>query len=282
MGVALQAQGSEHFLVVSSDTASAAATGQLLDQVYRRFYESFTQAGFSPKPASDKLICVSLNSYGELDSYGRLADGTEASWMDGFYSYRTNRIAFVRSGGGGRYSAGPRPSGTGRAAYSPAAAVGGGLNVRTVTHELSHQLAFNSGLQRRDLTNPFWLTEGLATNFEAGDVGSCGLGQAGSIYMARLSAAKAGGRLIPLRQFLGLTEMTSGGQATLDAYAQGWGLFRFLYQSHRKELREYMAGLASIWTLPQSSQSLVNRFIGVFGPIEPLERDFQRFIDQGR
>ena len=34
--------------------------------------------------------------------------------------------------------------------------------VATIIHEATHQIAFNSGLQRRFADNPLWLSEGLA------------------------------------------------------------------------------------------------------------------------
>jgi hypothetical protein len=160
-------------------------------------------------------------------------------------------------------------------------AASGGPNIRTITHELAHQLAFNSGLQRRDATYPFWLTEGLATNFEADSPNSVGLGREDSHYRQRLIEAKAGGRLIPLERFVGMTDWTAGlGSATRDAYAQSWGLFHFLLQSHPGELKKYLAELSPLWLPQQNAESLRRRFIAVFGPVKPLEEDFLRSIDQ--
>ena len=157
IGLNLNVQESNHFLLLSSmDPASAASTAAFLNQVSQRFYDSFTRAGFAPCPASDKLVCLCVDNYSELDTYGRLADGAEVSWMDAFYSHRTNRVAVVRNAG----EAGPRPANTGTAgplnarpmpvtaSPRPVAPSSASLNLRTVTHELAHQLAFNSGLQR--------------------------------------------------------------------------------------------------------------------------------------
>ena len=36
-------------------------------------------------------------------------------------------------------------------------------NVATIIHEATHQLAYNSGMQRRYADNPMWVSEGLAT-----------------------------------------------------------------------------------------------------------------------
>ncbi|MCY2925655.1 MAG: DUF1570 domain-containing protein, partial [Planctomycetota bacterium] len=199
MGLSLRTYQSQHFLLLWAGQADAAAqTGGLLDQASRRFHDGFIAAGFPVKPPPDKLVWVCLGSYDALETYGRQADGVEVSWMDAFYSLRTNRVAVVQ--GGGSWATAKAPSaraGAGVAFGSPGAGLtaDGQLNLRTVTHELAHQLAFNSGLQRRGLTYAFWLTEGLATNFEADTPDDVGPGRPSLVYQARLAEAKAAGRL---------------------------------------------------------------------------------------
>ncbi|MCY2928859.1 MAG: DUF1570 domain-containing protein [Planctomycetota bacterium] len=261
-------------------------TGRSLDQVYRRFYEQFNRAGFEPKTPPDKLVWVCLDSYRALEAYGRAADGAEVSWMNAYYSHRTNRVAAAMMGGVRTAQAAGRPSGSaGKLAASgdsdSGEAVVGGLSVRTITHELTHQLAFNSGLQRRGATYPFWLTEGLATNFEADSPDSVGLGREEARYRQRLIEAKALGRLIPLERFLAMTEWNAGqGAATRYAYAQAWGLFHYLMATRPAALRAYMAELASPWLGPQDGESVRRRFVAAFGPAGPLEEDFRRSIDR--
>ena len=67
--------------------------------------------------------------------------------------------------------------------------------------------------------------------------------------------------------------------ALLDAYSQAWGLFCFLFERHRGELKEYMSQLSGSWFAPQDEQSMKRRFVSVFGPLEALEKDFRQFID---
>ncbi|MFB3892532.1 MAG: DUF1570 domain-containing protein [Phycisphaerae bacterium] len=277
-----QAHETSHFMVVSAvDSATAAAAGKFLDQVADRFYCSFSRAGFSLKPPPDKLICVMLDSYADLDAYGRTADGVEASWMDGYYSYHTNRIAVVQFEAAARPAVSRVRTSGDRAAYaysSASPAADDGPKLTTITHELAHQLAFNSGLQRRDTVYPFWLTEGLAANFEADGTGSYGLGQQVSRYRGRLGQAKAGGRLIPMERFLDMTDAPSGSQQAIrDAYAQAWGLFNYLLARRRGDLRNYMAGLGPRSAL--GGPSLKREFAAAFGPIDALEKDYLSFIN---
>jgi hypothetical protein len=229
------------------------------------------------------LIWVSLNSYGALEAYGRVADGAEVSWMDAYYSQRTNRVVTAMAVGrpAAQAAGGARGSSSNIAAFGDPGGeqvASGGMNIRIITHELTHQFAFNSGLQRRGATYPFWLTEGLATNCEADSLDLVGLGHEDNRYQHRLSEAKAGGRLLPLNQFVGMTEYPEG-LATRDLYAQSWGFFHYLLQSHPFALKNYMAELSSVWLPQQNAESLRHRFIAVFGPVKPLEEDFLRFID---
>lgn len=192
--------------------------------------------------------------------------------MDAFYSYRTNRVAVVRSGQP------QRPPGDRGDARGTVAAFGGhaggevprgGLNLRTATHELAHQLAFNCGLQKPGAVYAFWLTEGLATNFEADGSGAMGLGREDARYRLRLAEAKEAGRLIPLEQFVGMTELAAGGaEATKDAYAQAWGLFRYLYEHRREQLRRYVLEAGA------GGEAAV-RFAACFGEIGALEREME-------
>lgn len=271
-----------YFLLSSADNESAASTGRFLEQVHDRFYESFGRAGFALRPVPGKLTCVCFDSYGQMNAYARGTDGVESSWMDGYYSYRTNRIAAVRVSGQGEVRT-PGPSAPSAAIYRDPSGLsgGGGLNLRTMTHELAHQLAFNSGLQNRSVTYPFWLTEGLATNFEADDSGRYGLDVNDSRNRGRLAQAKSRGALVPLGQFVGMIELSAApSQSVQDTYAQAWGLFHYLMQSRGRELKGYMAGLSQSWAGQQDPQSLRRRFIQAFGPIEPLEKGFLQFIDE--
>ncbi len=273
-GADLQSCQTDHFILLSSaDGPSAASTGALLERMRQRFIASFDAAGFSLQLSPDRLVCVCLDSYQQLESYARLVDDVEASWMGGYYSYRTNRVAFVRFPSAARAPANAAPSASSKAVAAYCGREGDGMNLRTVTHEMTHQLAFNSGLQPKSVEYPFWATEGLATNFEADDPAACSLSRSDAGYMARLARAKAAGRLIPLAQFVAMTGVSSDDQAARDAYAQAWGLFHYLFLNRRPQLQQYMAR----WSPNQSPQ---RQFTDAFGPIAPLERDFQRFLAQ--
>jgi hypothetical protein len=121
----------------------------------------------------------------------------------------------------------------------------------------------------------------LATNFESDSLDTVGLQWKDCRYRQRLIEAKASGRLISLEQFTGMTPQSVGpGASTLDAYAQSWGLFRYLLERHPDALKKYMSELASVWTPRQNPETLRRRFIAVFGPVRPLEEDFLRFVDR--
>lgn len=285
LGQPLQLYPSEQFLLLSAgDTGTATRTGRLLDQVSRRFHDGFARAGFAVHPPADKLVWVCLGSYEALEAYGRQADGVEVSWMDAFYSLRTNRVAVVRPGpGAGTAKGGTVAQAGGTVAFgSPSGGGAGneGLNLRTATHELAHQLAFNEGLQRRGVTYAFWLTEGLATNFEADTPDGVGLGRDAPLYQARLAQAKAAGKLMPLADFAAMTQLPAGSpaQATREAYAQAWGLFHYLFAHRREQLRAYMKISAEASPGDPGESQLRERFVSCFGEIAALQEEFHRSI----
>ena len=121
-----------------------------------------------------------------------------------------------------------------------------GHNISTIMHEAAHQLSFNSGLMSR-----FWPTvhfgspRGLACYCEATNQGSwLGIGEPNPERIAALGKAlnaKAG--LLPLTTMIpGDKWLSPKGEETtvLQAYAQGWALFRWLMEEKPAKLREYM------------------------------------------
>src|SRR5688500_3134946 len=129
-------------------------------------------------------------------------EGLDVPWSGGLYSWRTNRAAFFDSADSEPFREGRR-IGEELAAEAkqlreqiealPASDTRGRLQLRdklrqtqwritrfdrrigelaghvtgdVTRHEVTHQLFFNSGVQKRGRGYPFWLSEGLAGLFE--------------------------------------------------------------------------------------------------------------------
>lgn len=284
MGLALQVHESKQFLLISADDSGAAErTGEILDQASARFHGAFAAAGLPATVPAGKLVWVCFATYDALEAYGRQVDGVEVSWMDAFYSLRTNRVAVVQGASGATTAKAParqRSEGVAFAGPGGQTPAAGELNLRTLTHELAHQLAFNGGLQRRGLTYAFWLTEGLATNFEADLPADINLGRDDPGYRDRLALTKASGGLIPLEQFVTMTQPPAS--TARQAYAQAWGLFHYLFERRREQLRDYLALSARAPVGEPGERALRQRFVACFGEIAPLQEEFLRFVDESK
>jgi Protein of unknown function (DUF1570) len=154
------------------------------------------------------------------------------------------------------------------------------LNVATVVHEATHQIAFNCGLHTRFADNPLWLTEGMAMYFETPDLES----RAGWRTVGRPNALR-------LRQFqeyardrrppdsLGTligsdARLTDAGTAG-DAYAEAWALSYFLIKTRRQDYVGYLDRLAGkrrlFWDTPEARRA---EFEAAFGKIGEVDKQF--------
>jgi hypothetical protein len=120
-------------------------------------------------------------------------------------------------------------------------------NISTVMHEVTHQLAFNSGVFKRGADNPLWLVEGMAVYCEPTTKGVWrGIGEIAPDRIKPLVEAEADKSLIPLKDLIGsdnwLQKATNSKQVVLG-YSQSWALFRMLIEENPKQLKAYIDGI---------------------------------------
>jgi hypothetical protein len=120
-----------------------------------------------------------------------------------------------------------------------------GTNIRTVMHEVAHQLSFNCGMLNRQGDVPFWLMEGLACYCEATDNGSWqGIGEPSPPLVKTLrTVLTSNGRLIPLSELITRDDWmpwTRDNHTSSLAYAQSWALFRMLVDEQPRNMRDYL------------------------------------------
>ena len=118
-GIELKTQETKHFIILSH-SGNEEETSQILEQSYERFYDHFRRMGIKLNRPQYKLICLCFSSYAEMNKYGSIADMADTSWMEAYYSQNTNKISLVLKMNN--------------------------RHISTTTHELAHQLSFNSGL----------------------------------------------------------------------------------------------------------------------------------------
>src|SRR5207247_2529427 len=102
-------------------------------------------------------------------------------------------------------------------------------NKSVVQHEVAHQLLHNFQVHRRDVMNPVWFVEGLATLFEP-PPGATGAGYnvVNQYRLWRLREADKGG-LPELAELVQEPTMLRGGDMD-RGYAYAWGLTYYLAQ----------------------------------------------------
>lgn len=277
---------SDHFLLLH-DTASerASARAELLEQTHAQFYNVFTSAGFQLQPLREPLLCVLFARQDAFAHYARLVDRIDMSWSGGYYSSRTNRVALYESEDEWRghmhqsYADSGGPSDVdGTVAPIPSSRI----SFASTTHEAAHQIAFNSGLQKRGVMYPFWASEGLATSFESSHLEQAlGPHRDNPVRRFELTDAHRSGRLMPLEEFIVLVGPPSNDAATIGTvYAQAWGLFHFLFQHEREALMHYMAALAKLEPGYRDAQTLREEFITSFGSVADIEQRWHEHLNE--
>jgi hypothetical protein len=277
----------DHFMLVhAAGRGWADYTGQLLEKTYANFYSTFRNAGFTPRPANQRLVWVCFSQRDQFDDYALKADRMDMSWSKGYYSTRTNRVALLQRS---------TPGTTTAKSGSDAATSGAGVyqvfettsktnrdpfvDVANATHEAAHQLAFNSGIQKRGVMYPLWASEGMAANFEAEDAGHFELGGENASRKRDLIEAYREGRLYSLPEFVTLNRLPFGNQQLIhDIYAEAWGFFRFLITERHSDLQKYLAALAKLEPGRRDNSTMRAEFVLAFGSVSGLEKDWQKYL----
>jgi len=155
--------------------------------------------------------------------------------------------------------------------------------VSTIVHEATHQIAFNCGLHQRYSDCPRWFSEGIAMYFETPDLRSSrGWRGIGEVNRIRLSRFRQYLRRRPPDSLKTLVQDDArflDPKQGLDAYAETWALTYFLIRQRPREYLEYLRRLSEKGPLLEDEpEERLASFREVFGPIEPLDREFLRYM----
>ncbi len=284
IGPGVDAHHTKHFTLLHPDhEVWAEHTGKLLEQAHDEFYRAFGAAGFKLKPVDKPLVWLCFPDREGFNDYAQVADRIDMSWSQGYYSARTNIVAVIQT------PAYPKTETDSSAPKTQvvttvypnddASARATRLESARATHELAHQLAFNSGLQKRGVMYPLWASEGLATNFEADASGNITFGATNAFRRRALVGAWRGERLVPLTEFVTLSRINPGdGRAISDIYAQCWGLFQFLMAEYPSQTSRYLKLLAEGEAGYRDEWTMRREFVAAFGPIWKVERKWHDYV----
>jgi len=266
----------EHFSVAhDSQLAEAHRIADLLERAYQKFYAFFQNQGFTLQPSEERLAWI---CFCDRDCFGRYsvwADRRDLSRLAGYYSAKTNRVAVLTP-----LPPPPVPNAKSLDSYNPALIAplsadlaGEPVESLKYSHELAHQLAFNSGLQKRRVMYPLWVSEGIATALEA----ACDR-EFKPLRGRRLAQMGKESRLIPLPHFVSTTRLPGDSRIEQDLYAQAWGLFHFLSTHRLPELKIYLRSFHHLEPRRRSPEELHREFLAAFGSIPLLENAWKEFV----
>jgi hypothetical protein len=277
----LNVLASRHFQVIYLDEVpkkQVLLVAHLLEDTHDKFYATMRKAGFRLDPVQGSLNCVTFSSRSQFDRYARKTEFRRLSWLDGYYSPRTNRVLLLLSSLTDWEKENRKDEGNVIPAYGvsyPSPHPEGSL--ARIAHEAAHQLAFNSGLQKRGVMYPFWVAEGLAASFETGS--ETGPAQLHPVRSRHLLQAYNEGNVRPLEEFLLTVVPRCRSRKELnDLYAQAWGVFHYLFTHHRAELRTYMELLAEDGVGRRTRYHRLKLLQKALPPVNILEAGWQGFL----
>lgn len=229
---------------------------QLLETVYECFLLRFYAYGVQLEIPKQRLKVVLFNDYNDYRQFSLRLSPSLAS-ASGFWSPANNTAVFFDHGTNEEFrmlaelsklmqqrkadaqrERGPGAADTVRLADTLTLLVDiarEDSDIEVVSHEITHQMAGNTGLLPRHVRVPSWVHEGLATYFETPNGASwSGIG---AVNNSRLELYRV---LAPDREHSNI-DFIVGDQifdyaathaGTVHGYSQAWGLTHFLMEKH--------------------------------------------------
>jgi hypothetical protein len=244
LGNGFDVVSTRHYVICTSGRRQYAQwCGNLFERLFSSFHTYWKLRGVKLSEPEFPLVAIVLRDEKEFAAFATKDAGADAATAKGYYSIGTNRMVLYDLTAG----AGGQPADEAEVAASLAAVP---LNVATVIHEATHQIAFNSGMHVRYADNPLWLVEGMAMYFETPDLSSrIGWKKAGELNDHRLdqfrdflSARRAGDSLESL---IGADARFNDAATMPDAYAEAWVLSYYLINKRKEAYVGYLKTLAA-------------------------------------
>ncbi len=213
-----------HYVIVhNTNEAYVRKVGTLFEQLYRGFFAYWKNQRWELPEPRFPLVALVLSDRRSFLEYGMAEVGETAKSVIGYYHLASNRMTTFNVPNLER-------------------------NIATIIHEATHQLAYNCGVQTRFADNPMWVSEGLATFFEAPDFNNPrGWRSIGRVNQVNLERWRNYVRNRPAESLSTLladdTRFRNGATAT-DAYAECWAMTYFLLKTRRKEYVGYLRMLS--------------------------------------
>lgn len=257
-----------HYLVAHPRGERGVWAGRFED-LYRSFVGYFRVRGFDPVEPPYPLVAVVFANQSEYERHVSGSNSGAPSGALGHYEPRTNRVYLYDQSSAG-----------GDDRWDETAA--------TVIHEATHQTAYNVGVHTRFAVGARWVSEGLATMFEARgvyDARSYDRGES-RLNLGRLIDFQRD--VLPDRPLGTIEAFIASDQAfertPIPAYAQAWALTYFLAETRPSEYGDYLARTADRPLFSDySAAERVRDFRGAFGDdLTLLDSHFESFFRELR
>jgi hypothetical protein len=276
---------SAHFTVLSDcDEQSAQMQAEAMEDTYLLYYRNAAAIGLRPMPPANRLVCVLFERFDDYTDFLRKFEGAQNAWSAGYYSWRSNRTSFFHDRDNPVFKdvrekitsleekikelhGEMENLGAGQTAKrltiqdqlkhnsAQLADINARLNyagrISTLSktrHEATHQLLFNSGVQRRGKDYPFWLGEGLAMLFESVDgEGRAGPGLVNGHRLRTYRGLQANNELIPLADLMReRPKDNDSAEQVSGRYAQAWALTHYLWNKQPARMAAYLKAMDQI------------------------------------
>lgn len=274
----------DHFVVCYNTTdVYAQWNANLYERMYNGMRRFWSEKGIDVHEPRFPMVALIFSTQEEYLNYAK-RDFAGAEGTYGYYEMMANRLAtFDLTGIEGMIPAGVRIQREELITeiFSRPQAE---RQVATILHEASHQIAFNTGVQKRLGDNPLWVSEGMATFFESPDFSKAGgWGGTGKVNRFQLNNLRRLASQRPEDSLLRLIvrdEVLRNGDTSQAAYAESWGWTFFLIKRRPKQYVEYLELLESRPPgQPSDAKQRLADFKKCFGDdLDKLNREFVRFI----
>lgn len=290
-----------------------------LERTHHQFMRFAKRLGLAPLPLKHKLVCVLFKDRDAYVDFARTQDKASASWIAGYYAPGADRVVFynvehsegisearqklsdmqkeikllrrnislTQRQGSRRQSASLREN-IGRYQKhfehetSRIDRFASSLSAATTVHESIHQLFFHTGIQSPRVEYPLWISEGIATAFETGDIKvpfgpDRDYDQRREEFLRMLQKNE----LFNLAQLVSMVEITSGDEDVVRrVYHQSYALVTWLCRFRAEGMREYLNMMRLEHHGESTPQRHLQIFTNAFGDLTRLERAWIRHEQQ--
>ncbi|MEQ8848414.1 DUF1570 domain-containing protein [Botrimarina sp.] len=257
-----------HYLV-AHPRSERGVWAERFESMYRAFVRYFRVRGFDPVEPPYPLVAVVFGNRSEYQRYVEGSNSGAPTGALGHYEPRSNRVYLYdqsSAGGDDRWDE----------------------TASTVVHEATHQTAYNVGVHTRFAEGPRWVSEGLATMFEARGVHDSLSYDRGESRINRGRLADYLHDVAPNQPLGTVATFISSDQAfertPIPAYANAWALTFFLSETRPQQYAEYLALTAQRPLFSEyPPEERVADFRSVFGQdLELLDAQFVRYTQELR